>query len=68
MGLTATLPPELTCDLEGILRNPEVSKASVDRSNITLTARRSKFGGQIPKAVTDGKSSAGDSESIQPYQ
>ena len=59
MALTATAPPELASELEGILHDPEVFKGSVDRPNIIFTARWSKFGGQIPKSVSDGKKSAG---------
>lgn len=60
MALTATAPPELQSELEGIiLHDPEVMKGSVDRPNIAFTARKSKYGGQMPKSVADGKQSAG---------
>ncbi len=59
MALTATAPPDTAAKIEGILHNPEEFKGSVDRPNIVFAARRSKFGGQIPKSVCDGKSSAG---------
>lgn len=59
MVLTATAPPDLLEMLKSILIDPAVYKASVDRPNITFTARKSKFGGKIPKAVMDGKTSAG---------
>ena len=61
MGLTATAPPLLSSELEGILQNPKVFKASVDRSNIVLIAKRSPYGGQIPKSVNDGKCPTGRS-------
>ena len=44
---------------EVYLTDPAVYKASVDHPNITFTAGRSKFGGKIPKAVVDGKTSPG---------
>lgn len=59
MALTATAPPDLALKIEGVLHNPKVFKASVDRSNIIFTAKRSKFGGQVPRAVSDGRNSAG---------
>lgn len=58
MALTATAPPQLASDLELVLRDPKVFKGSVDCSNIIFRARKSKFGGQIPKSVTDGTVSA----------
>ena len=66
MALTATAPPDLASELESILHDPEVFKGSVDRSNIVFTARRNKYGGQIPKSVSEGKSSAGTSLQIVP--
>ena len=45
--------------LKSIFTDPAVYKASVDCLNITFTARRSKFGGKIPKAVVDGKTLPG---------
>jgi len=59
MVLTATASPDMLEMLKSILTDPAVYKASVDRPNITFTARRSKFGGKIPKAVVDGKTSPG---------
>lgn len=59
MVLTATAPPDLLAMLKSILIDPAVYKASVDRPNITFTTRKSKFGGKIPKAVMNGKTSAG---------
>ena len=60
MVLTATAPPDLLEMLKSILIDPAVYKASVDRPNITFTTRKSKFGGKIPKAVMDGKTSPGE--------
>ena len=60
MALTATAPPILASQLEGILQDPEVFKGSVNHSNLIFAARKSKFGGKIPKAVSDGTTSAGD--------
>ena len=59
MVLTATAPPDLLEMLKSIVIDPAVYKASVDRPNITFTTRKSKFGGKIPKAVMDGKTSPG---------
>ena len=55
MVLTATAPPDVLEMLKSIFTDPAVYKASVDCLNITFTARRSKFGGKIPKAVVNGK-------------
>lgn len=60
MALTATAPPGLALLLEGILQNPEILKGSVNRSNLIFAARKIRFGGQIPKSVSDGKTSADD--------
>lgn len=59
MALTATAPSELIDQLKEILENPAVFQSSVDRINIGLAAQKSKFGGQPPKSVLDGKTSAG---------
>ena len=56
MELTATAPPDLLKMLKSILINPAVYKASVNCPYITFTT---KFGGRIPKAVMDGKTSPG---------
>jgi len=55
MVLTATAPPDVLEILKSILTDPAVYKTSFDHPNITFTARRSKFGGKIPKAIVDGK-------------
>ena len=59
MTLTATAPPDTLQKLKDSFQNPVVLKASIDRPNISLHTRRSKFGGQLPAAVTNGKMSAG---------
>ena len=59
MALTATAPSELLDKLKGILENPAIFQSSVDRTNIGIVVQRSKFGGQPPKSVLDGKTSAG---------
>ena len=59
MALTATAPPQLASELEAILDNPEIFKASIDRSNIVFTARKCKFGGLMPKSISNGNTSAG---------
>ena len=60
MALTATAPPDTLDSLKQCYKDALVLKASIDRSNISLRARRSKYGGQIPQAVTSGKTSAGN--------
>lgn len=60
MALTATAPSELIGRLQGILENPAIFRSSVDRTNIGLAVQKSKFGGQPPKSVFDGKTSAGN--------
>ena len=59
MVLTATAPPDVLEILKSILTDPAVYKTSFDHPNITFTARRSKFGGKIPKAIVDGKTLPG---------
>lgn len=59
MALTATAPPDILQKLEQCLGNPLILKASIDRQNISFQAKRSKFGGQLPISVANGKSSAG---------
>lgn len=59
MALTATAPPQLASDLEAILQDPQVFKGSIDRPNLIFTVRKSKYGGQIPKSISNGNTSAG---------
>ena len=58
MALTATAPPDTLQKLKDTFQNAAVLKASINRPNISLHARRSKFGGQLPASVTNGRKSA----------
>lgn len=60
MLLTATAPPRVLDKMRAMLTNPVELKASVDRPNISLKVEKSKYGGKVPKAVMDGKTSAGE--------
>lgn len=59
MALTATAPPDTLQMLKESLNDPFVFKSSSDRPNISLHARRNKYGGQLPPSVMNGKTSAG---------
>jgi len=59
MALTAIAPPDTERKLKECFKDLIVLKGSIDRPNISLRARRSKYGGQIPQSVTNGKTSAG---------
>ena len=59
MALTATAPPDTLDKLKQCFSDALVAKGSIDRPNISLCARRSRYGRQIPQSVTSGKTSAG---------
>lgn len=59
MALSATAPPDTLLKLKECYRNAFVSKSTVDRPNISLHVRKSKYGGQLPTSVANGKTSAG---------
>ena len=59
MLLTATAPRKVFEKMKAIVSNPVVFQASVDRPNLLFKAEKSKYGGKIPKAVLDGKTSSG---------